>query len=663
MLAEGTAVLVKANVGSGKTTVLTERVRHLHDHRQIPYEDMAVLTFTNRAAGEIRDRLGLEERPGSFGTFHSVALWLLREKLPMGLLGLNKDMQVIDPDEELNMALELIDQEGFKIKYKNRLRKRMDQWTGQNESDDLARLMKRLKAEKVNQNKVSFDDLIVDATYLLKTQPGDFHGFSHLIIDEVQDSDARQLEMIDALMHVGGKTAALFAVGDPSQVIYSWRGSALNVFYTLKERYGAQEMELPVNYRSDESILAVARKFQMSGAPVRGAQEEEPVGSAVTAREYYDPFQEAQAVAGQIRDLIEEGTKPEQIAVLYRLQEQAETLSNVFTREQIPWQVSIRRTAAQVPVADWLLRVLRGSICERDSFSRDMALQNPYYGGLRRDQDTLRERMEYYSKKRNLLNQEPQPDQLYEYFHLDYHLHLTAATYEQDRQDVFRLLEAFCNAEDKIAFLNDTALGGLNFAQEERTQPQSAVRMMTLHASKGLEFDHVFLIGVNDGILPLSGNPGAGGSEEEMRLFYVGITRARKSVHLSWYTNPGSARVKPGAGRFIHMIPEKLVVSDRKDGPATSLQDLRKMVQEEQRKNAAASEQQVETPAVETTEPVPAEEEQGMPEETPAGRLVRHAHYGVGRVVTEDDMMITVAFEGFGEKEFIKAFSELEDTV
>ena len=167
VLDKSSACLVNANVGSGKTTVLTVKIRYLHESADISYRDMVVLTFTNKAANEIKERLAASEEASNlpdmryFGTFHSVALQLLREILPVGQLGYTADFQVMDPEEELDLALELIRERKLQIKYKNRLKKRLEQETagspGRNSSriqDDMPLLQEALKEEKKRQDEL-----------------------------------------------------------------------------------------------------------------------------------------------------------------------------------------------------------------------------------------------------------------------------------------------------------------------------------------------------------------------------------------------------------------------------------------------------------------------------------------------------------------------------
>ena len=346
---ESSACLVNANVGSGKTTVLITKVMYLHYEKQIPYEQMVVLTFTNKAADEIKERLYAlepeikEEQLWGFGTFHSVCLTMLKKMLPVENLGYTKEFMVMDPDEELEMAEQLILTYQLKIKYKNWLKKRLEQKSSKYQ-DDIEKLKALLKEEKRRQDKMTFDELLENACNLVKMsaeieevskknanlQDNEHTGMqdiSWIIVDEVQDSDEKQLELIDCLKK---PQTCFFAVGDPNQVIYSWRGSAFHIFYQLKTKYQATELTLPVNYRSNSEILAVARCFMQQGGTLQGGRES---GDKIQIRNMYDPFQEADYLAGRIRELHASGLPYREIAVFYRLQNQSEIFEHVFEKE------------------------------------------------------------------------------------------------------------------------------------------------------------------------------------------------------------------------------------------------------------------------------------------------------------------------------------------
>lgn len=544
VLDESSVCLVRANVGSGKTTVLIEKIRYFHEKKGVPLERMTILTFTNKAADEIGQRL--QESGNNIGTFHSVAFHLLQEELPLEELGYAKEFEVCLPEEELQLAEQLIAEQKLKIKYKNRLQKRLEEFYAKGKTkdykDDFLKLAELLTKEKKRQNKMSYEDLLKNTVLLLKRHP-EFKRPAWIIIDEIQDCDERQLEMIQELK---GPETRIFAVGDPNQVIYSWRGSVFNIFYRLKALYQAKELSLPVNYRSSGTILKAAARFQETGMALEGTREQ---GEKITIRNHYDPFQEALYLADKIKGMHAKGVPYEEIAIFYRLQSQSETLKKVFEEEKVSCWVSQK--------------------------------------------------------------------------------------------------------ED---------------GQENTEKLENAVNLMTLHASKGLEFSHVFIIGVNNGLIPLNPKKEAE-EEEERRLFYVGLTRAKESLELSYYTSPGP-RVLPGPGRYLSYFPESLVnrtsaleMRDRKEA-AEHLQNLKRMILEE-RENTFSSEPELAEAQKAEGEEIYKEADltgENLRTETSfASRRVSHLKYGQGSVVSEDENTITVNFDDYGEKELLKAFSMLEE--
>lgn len=672
VLDDSSACLVNANVGSGKTTVLTVKIRYIHETAHISYRDMVVLTFTNKAAKEIRDRLAASEEASLlpdmryFGTFHSVALQLLREVLPVGALGYTPDFQVMDPEEEMDLALELIREKKLQIKYKNRLKKRLEQNStgsaGTNTSriqDDMPLLLEALEEEKKRRDKMTFSDLILHTDQLLEAT--DWKP-AWVIVDEVQDCDELQLRMIQKLVDKG---AALFAVGDPNQVIYSWRGSACNVFYTLRAACHATELSLPVNYRSSAPILEAAGAFAQNGGGFTGSREG---GSKIVVKNHYDPFQEACYLAERIQTLLQEGIPCGQIAIFYRLQSQSQVLEEVFARNGIPCQVSVKKTLREVPVLYWMLQVLRFSLNPLDRGAGIYALSHGEYGerkagkalsekaasGILREEKT--EEYPLYKRMRGFLEACPgidSPRTLYSYFDLDRHIHPASRTWQEDRDALFQLFDALFSVlplpveEGDTAletawkgFLNTSVLYGLPDGKEK--EEADCVKMMTLHASKGLEFSHVFIIGVNYGLIPLR-TRNFEEEDEERRLFFVGMTRARDYLELSFYTNPDS-RVAPGESRFLKMLPPDLVEKGTPSGTENDLQTLKKMILEER---AAGKPQE---------EPEPTEQE----EEAVQERYITHRKYGRGKVIAEDETVLTARFPGYGDREFLKAFGGVE---
>lgn len=671
---ESSACLVNANVGSGKTTVLITKVMYLHYEKQIPYEQMVVLTFTNKAADEIKERLHAlepeitEEQLWGFGTFHSVCLTMLKKMLPVENLGYTKEFMVMYPDEELEMAEQLILTYQLKIKYKNRLKKRLEQKNSKYQ-DDIEKLKALLKEEKRRQDKMTFDELLENTCNLVKMSEQKMDDISWIIVDEVQDSDEKQLELIDCLKK---PQTCFFAVGDPNQVIYSWRGSAFHIFYQLKTKYQATELTLPVNYRSSSEILAVARCFMQQGGTLQGGRES---GDKIQIRNMYDPFQEADYLAGRIRDLHASGLPYREMAIFYRLQNQSEIFEHVFEKEGIPFEVSLKKTVKDIPVLDWLIRVLRFSVNPKDKSSGIAALADKRYG-LGMSVKEAEKTIDILSETRKTQTETPQSEKqkinsdirkqmlgfsqayfnaqsttaedLWNYFSLENHLHPTTASYVEDRICVMDFLERMTTyqkeqqknvVEGFSEFLNMASLYGTNILKKEIHNEKDTVKLMTLHASKGLEFSHVFITGVNYGLIPLQ-TKSFEEEEEEQRLFFVGITRAKEHLELSYYTSPGQYRAAPGPSRYLRMIPGNLIEGQEKDreSSATHLQDLKRQILAERAEHKNTNE------AVTTQK-----------------RRVRHPKYGTGSVVREDDMMITVDFDDYGEKELMKMFGGLEE--
>lgn len=686
---ESNACLVNANVGSGKTTVLISKIRYLYEKKGVSLKDMMVLTFTNKAADEIRERLEPEKLESGetpwFGTFHSVALRMLQTILPVEELGYKSDFQVCLPEEELELAGQLIRQYNLNIKYKNRLKKRLEQagrstTAGKKEyQDDFAELFRILEEEKKKQNKMTYEDLLKNTIELLRSHP-EIRRPDWIIIDEVQDCDRTQLALLEQLKK---PETHLFAVGDPNQVIYSWRGSAFQIFYQLRNRYQARELTLSVNYRSSGNILAVSRRFQQNGSSLEGVRE---AGGNPVIQKHYDPFQEAQYLAEKIKSLHEQGIPYGEIAVFYRLQNQAEVLEKVFSRNQIPCQISVKKSLQDLPAANWFVHVLRFLSNHDDISSAEFVLCDKNYGEGWTERKVLKEltslregtvlcsasvllqkMWEYEDTGRDYENL---PDRLC----LAQYLHPTSSSYKKDQAQIVELIAQMRDYGSIRDFLNAVTLNGIS--PEPDVKMEDAVRLMTLHASKGLEFSHVFIIGVNDGLIPLRcSDPDS--EEEERRLFYVGMTRAKEYLEVSYYNNPDGAGVRPGPGRYLAVFPKeftKIPEGFGKDPKAAAehLQKMKRMVLEERKKTRSGL---VAEDAYTTEKGIPENDisdnnisDNNMPEndikepETDITHIrVYHPKYGYGTVIKESEDMITVAFDDYGEKEMMKAFSMLQE--
>lgn len=750
VLDDSNTCLVNANVGSGKTTVLIEKIRYLHEEKQVPFSDMCVLTFTNKAAGEIRERMNSqfptkeESEMMLFGTFHGVALRMLQEYLPVEELGFREEFQVMTPEEELEMALQLTTQQGLKIKYKNRMKKRLDQ-EGRTDSrpvryqDDWPQLMELLKEEKRKENKMTYRELLQNATQLLQSHPEKI-SLQWIIIDEVQDCDQLQMAFLEQLKK---PETHLFAVGDPNQVIYSWRGSVFQIFPLLRMKYQARELSLPVNYRSTGTILEAAKRFLQNGAQLEGCREE---GQKIVIKNHYDAFQEADYLAGRIRELHQQGVPYGEIGIFYRLQNQSEILEKTFDRYEIPCQVSVKKSMQDIPVLHWFFYVLKAICYPEDEASLEQALGDKQYGegwtqkklakevekirteaktaGRNKVSETLLDRIWYlqnamaYSSQ-DMRTEENEPgtsmnlkvnwrEMLLTHLHLEEQILPTTVSYQEDMAYVKRLLDDLEKmGVRKLGLgecLNQLALGGMHLEETEDEQPDT-VKLMTLHASKGLEFSHVFLIGVNYGLIPLPSG-GMESEEEERRLFFVGMTRAKKYLELSYYTSPDGPRVMAGPSRFLRFLPERLVEApegfreERRDRESAQahLQDIKKQMEQARREKAGRScavpetgaqvwqerddqhslvqeiskqnvqqesrkhEAEPEKTGMAEADKIEAEQQfrENETSDTAQRQRVRHARYGIGEITEENEMQIVVEFPDYGKKAFIRQFAPLE---
>jgi superfamily I DNA/RNA helicase len=510
ILSDDRAALVRAQVGSGKTSVLVHKVIHLHRVHGVPLGAIAVLTFTNRAADEIRVRIGqLAGRafePDDLwlvGTFHGVARTLLVRALAVERLGFERGFTVLDEPARDALLDELVRDHGLRVRHRRRLWQRVRGLGAgvDGTPDDLPRLLELFAEAKRGRGLMDFDDLIVHATALLgepfvASAPHPPPRF--VLVDELQDCEPREL---DFLLRLLGSDARFFGVGDPHQAIYGWRGSGIDAFGRLEAELGGRTYTLPANYRSTRTILEGARRV-LGPQPAAGGAlvATRAAGEPIRVRRHHDAVSEAIYLAARVRRLREDGVSPREIAILCRLRTQVESLERVLVDQGI----------ACVGTDD--------------------------------------------------------PD-------------------------------------------------------------QDAVRLMTLHGAKGLEFRRVFLSGMNAGIMPL-GRRGAADEAEERRLLFVGITRARDGVEISYHGRPEHHAAAGEASPYLRALPAAAV--DWRETPAAPGEE-------------GASSIASEAPAA----PVPVAASPWGP-----GVAVRHPRYGAGRVVRVAEGAVECDFGKLGTRSF-----------
>lgn len=650
--------MVNASVGSGKTTVLTNKVLYILDELNVSTKDLVVLTFTNKAANEIKERVntlftnGIEMK--FFGTFHSVAMKLLKEELKVEELGFTTDFTIITPEEEAELANEIIEENSLNIKYRKKIIKRLEKYEYgilnygiMKENDDIEFLVKLLKERKIKENQMSFSDLLY---FSIEQLNKGYYKAKWVVVDEFQDCDVHQLDFINALTD---ENTHIFVVGDPNQVIYSWRGGNCNIFDEFKNKYNCTELSLPINYRSSASILDVAKVFLKNDCVLKGVRD---IGNKIIINNHYDAFQEAQYLAEQIKNKVTNNElQYKDVAIFYRMQKQSEIIEQVFTKEKIPFEVSLRKTVNDIPVLRWFIKLLKYSINNNDTVSYYAVFCDNEFGP---NMSKILARINLDNKQKNeleikcenfksfLVKNETNIKSLYDYYELDKYIYPSSSTFEENKNYVIKFIDEIDKFSKEnnltgldciINFLNSSSLYGINLLNEQVNLSSDSVKLMTLHASKGLEFKQVYIIGVNLGLIPIMCKNDEEEAEEK-RLFFVGITRAKDNLEMSYYTNTNSNLISSGPSRYIAMIPRNLIANaDNFIEHASNIQSLKKSLLEnkhDENKN---------------NEIINANKE-----------LYIHNKYGIGEKTSEDADIITINFKGYGEKSFYKIFNEVK---
>ncbi|MGA2552080.1 MAG: UvrD-helicase domain-containing protein [Burkholderiaceae bacterium] len=590
--------LVLAGAGSGKTRVITQKIAHLISTSAYEPQHIAALTFTNKAAKEMQQRLAdLLEVRASRGltvcTFHALGVSILRAEAEHARL--KPQFSILDGDDAFGILQQLAATTDRALV--RGVQSRISLWKNALVSPamaaDLACDGFEVNAAQIYRNYVStlaayqavdFDDLIQRPTEVFVEHPEVLYRWQsrlrYLLIDEVQDTNLCQYRLLRLLV---GTRAAFTAVGDDDQAIYGWRGATAENLQSLKDDYPhLRVIKLEQNYRSTGRILAAANAL-IGHNPKMFPKElwsEHGPGDALVIQAYPNEEQEAESVAIQISaHRFERRARYADYAVLYRSNHQARVLEQAFRKEKIPYVVSGGQSFFdRVEIKDicaWLRLIanqdddpafVRAVTTPRRGIGAGTLETLGAYAGSRqvslfaaacesslalkleaRRLEPLLEFTRFINRMEWRATREPAGDLLHELVgaiafeaHLfDNHDSRTAQSRWQNVLDFLAWIRERATSENKT-LLEMTQSVALLSMLEGRENDGDAVRLSTLHAAKGLEFPHVFLVGVEEGLLPHGGDPaeeeipGAVRIEEERRLMYVGITRAQRSLHLTW---------------------------------------------------------------------------------------------------------------------------------
>ncbi len=627
-------LLVLAGAGSGKTRVLTQRIAWLVEVLGVWPHAILAVTFTNKAAAEMRGRCErLLNRPTQglwIGTFHGLAHRLLR--LHWREAGLPETFQILDADDQQRLVKRVIADLGLDdAKYTAR----QGTWFINNWKDEgkrvrdidaranheLSRWLDVYQAYQAaceRQGLVDFAELLLRSHELWLTQPAllDHYQrrFSHLLVDEFQDTNTIQYAWIRML---AGRTAQVFAVGDDDQSIYSWRGAQVaNMQAYTRDFPGVQTIRLEQNYRSTGNILAAANALIARNSERLGKELWTAAGKGERIAVYaaYNEQDEARFVVERIRRAIAEDLRPSEIAILYR----ANALSRVFEEELIRHGIAYRvhgglRFFERAEIKD-ALAWLRLSANPADDGAFERVVATPPRGVGEKTLQDLREVARaggvpmlqatreslragaLKGKARSGLEAllavfdgvraEAAADSLRLYQQLEalierggLRAHYEAQSKHDADSRVDNLDELISVARTFVLTAEDEAAGigelaaFLSYAALEAGEGQGdawddCVQLMTLHAAKGLEFPWVFLVGMEDGLFPSQRAVAEGGMaqlEEERRLAYVGITRARRQLTLSHAERRRVRGIDTPAvpSRFLRELPAQTLTEVR----------------------------------------------------------------------------------------------------
>ncbi|MCD9126280.1 DNA helicase II [Luteimonas fraxinea] len=629
--------LVLAGAGSGKTRVLTHRIAWLNEVVGVPAHGIFAVTFTNKAAAEMRHRVDAQLRSGArgmwIGTFHGLAHRLLRlhwqdAKLP-------ESFQILDSDDQLRLVkrvvqqLELQDDARFPPRQiawwinaqKDEGRRPQHIQDGADEWSEVMRKAYALYQERCDRaGLVDFAEILLRAHELLRDTPALLahyrQRFGHLLVDEFQDTNAIQYAFVRVL---AGDTGKVFVVGDDDQAIYGWRGAQVeNVQRFLRDYPGAETIRLEQNYRSSANILGAANAVIAHNPERLGKQlwTDSGEGDPIDLYSAYNEIDEARYVVERALQWVRDGGSHGDIAILYRSNAQSRAMEEQLVAEQVPYRVyGGVRFFERAEIKD-TLAYLRLVANRDDDAAFERAVNTPPRGIGERTLDEVRQQARTHGiplwesaircaqgnvlagRARNalagfaqLIDQlsvelaelalKDKIDHVLARSNLRVHYANeskgSADSRVENLDELVSVASRFVRGDDEesaqltemVAFL---AYASLEAGESQAQAGEDGVQLMTLHSAKGLEFPLVFLVGLEEGLFPSARTAEESGRlEEERRLAYVGITRARQKLVLTY----AEARRLHGQdmfgvpSRFLREIPPVLLHEVRPKAQAT----------------------------------------------------------------------------------------------
>ena len=591
--------LVLAGPGSGKTLTIVNRIKYLIEEYKVRPEEILVVTFTRFAAAEMKSRLcalmGKQTLPVTVGTFHGIYYGILKWAYRMGqqnILSEEEKYQILRSAAG-KQKMEVFDEEDFiqdiaaeigKIK-NNRIDP--DEFVSEKCSADAFReIYREYERQRKKLRKIDFDDMLVLCCELFTSRPDVLAAwqkkFRYILIDEFQDINRIQYDVIRMLALPENN---LFVVGDDDQSIYGFRGADSSLMFRFREDYPeAAQILLGTNYRSTANIVRNSLKviehnehrFQKD---LKASRDN---GACIHVQELKDPNEEAQYILDEIEKKEQEGTAPEKIAVLFRIHTDARPVVEALLERHISFQMK-----EHLPnlynhfIGKDIQAYFRLALGERkrQDFLQVMNRPKRYIGrdSLSGNTVSFEEIRKFYCDREWMMDRVDQfewdvkmlkkmaPYAAIQYIRkrigYDDFLKDYALTHNVNKADLFDVLSEIEEAAKPYASIEDWFVHVqeytemLRLKERQRSLKQEGVRLMTIHAAKGLEFDAVFLIEANEGRIPYKKAKTEKETEEERRLFYVAMTRAKDLLKICYVKTKNGKEVSPS--RFVEELLEE----------------------------------------------------------------------------------------------------------
>ena len=715
-------LLVLAGAGSGKTRVLTHRIAYLIEEKSINPWNILAITFTNKAAGEMRERV---DRLVGFGadsiwvsTFHSSCVRILRRHIES--LGYTTNFTIYDSDDQKTLmrhVLKGLDMDpkiykdramlGFISTAKNELvtAEEFEQNAGGDfRQKKVAQIYKEYQNQLRKNNALDFDDLIMKAVQLFQNNPEilDYYQerFKYIMVDEYQDTNTAQFKLISLL---AGKYRNLCVVGDDDQSIYKFRGANIENILNFEKAYpGAKVIKLEQNYRSSQSILNAANEVirHNRGRKDKTLWTANEEGPLVQFKQFENASEEADAI---VRDIRNSSSEYQDCAVLYRTNAQSRLIEEKCLQHNVPYRMVGGVNFYQRKEIKDILSYLKTIANGRDDLSSLRIINVPKRGigatslgrvqafasehgfavydafcrakavpGLGKTAEKILKFTELIEDFRNRLDEET-----YSIHDLiEDILDETGYQKELETEGEIEYQTRLENIEELInkavSFEGEHEHPNLNEFLEEvalvadidrMDDSENRVTLMTLHSAKGLEFPKVFMVGMEDGIFPshMTISYGDDGEmEEERRLCYVGITRAKEELYMSLTekrTLYGKTNVAI-ASRFMEELPEECIERLYKVKKELSYSKASyNMLDKYTKKYMSTISKSKVADKVNAT--IKDSNKETNPDDIKLGSKVHHPKFGVGTVVSIIGTDVTIAFDQQGIKKINKEYTTL----